>query len=200
MRILQDPSETYITVNFVPQLWTFLRRWDDRTDQHSKRIQVGATLPGRIVTPDGRAGLGYLLTYWHPNFMDVVEPGVRRLTELLITRLDCVTYSSCEGHASEQIETTYLRYVSVVCRNDSERRRFLDVLEAVATDCAGMSDSSVRVVIETGFIDTDDGNRADTVDVVFSTDPSALGTYFDEVDDAYGRFCRRLERVHNPVN
>jgi hypothetical protein len=176
--------------NYVTDLGVFITRWNTHEEQQYPaldRVVVGVA--GNInYTGEPACSSSLMLTRWHPNFSDVVEPGVRDLVAVLIERLDCITYSSCEGHPATETSEMRCRHVGIVARSRHELERFKGVLVRAAE--IG-EERSVEVVAEVVQIESD-GDDGIGIDVVFR--PSSIDDfgYFDELGAVTRDFATRL--------
>lgn len=174
-----------------------MRRWDKRLEENSSPIMLSRSLTGNV----NNAGtddfyLAPVITRWHPSFSDCLENGIRELVFLLIEKLDCITYSSCQGHPrSITNQNPPLRYVSIAPRSQEE----LEVLAYRLSKVVSLvhyslpKSSCVTVDILQRRVLTGDGPPVEGIDVVFT--PNGVITddiYFHDVEIAYSLVCEAI--------
>lgn len=121
--------------NMISGIAKFLELWEsDPDDQGFLPLRRGGqghrNLTGTASSP------AITFTKGHPQFVESLEDGVKDLVLLLIECFDCVTYSSCEGHANPDGQTLLRgRNVDILARNASEHQHLRNHLQ-VCTDYA----------------------------------------------------------------
>ncbi len=181
-------------INFVPRLYAFVRRWDKRRERHSAPISLPCSSAGNINffgTSD--LWIAPVVTRWHPSFADCLENNVKDLVFLLVERLDCITYSSCQGHPRfDTSDDPPLRYVSILPRHEDEYESLMHSLGEVAhyTNTRLPLGLCVAVEIRKRRVLTSDGPAVEGIDFVFAPAGSPMDdAYLRDVEVAYSLSC-----------
>jgi hypothetical protein len=186
-------------------LAAFLKRWDDA--EYARRT-AAATPPKEALfktSPLGNinaAGSPHCVTSTifdrhHPLFIDSLEAGVRDLTVELIERLDCITYSSCEGHRSVRVppvrEFSY-RKVGIVSRDEDEHQRLTEALDALVqtTNGADIAPTTVRMDVRRRVLTSEMEDRP-CIELVFVSGTDDEEVYFRDVEAVSQTFLRALK-------
>ena len=127
-------------------------------------------------------------------FDESLEPGVRDLVYAIINCLDCVTFTSCEGHLDDSgTDLSSYRNVGIFSRS-AEEDRFIDkeMTQVVTRALAGWTGEAC-IVIEWREIMTESGERPF---VEIRIDPNALvpSAYFEQADSLTLRLIAALEQ------
>jgi hypothetical protein len=143
-------------------------------------------------TPNCRAGP--VVTRWHPEFFSCIEEGVRDLVEVLVSRMDCITYSSCQGHPGVPGGVIAReRCVGIVPRDQAELESVLAVLEQAARNTnLEFHSQEVQIVLDRDALTSDGSSRA-CIDVRFACLRDVNG-YFRELEPMYRHFLDELRR------
>ena len=88
-------------VNSIRHLQSFLDRWKEAAarapDSCVKTVERSAT--GNInLGSQARTAPSHLLPRGHKDFYRFIEPGILPWVAFVVTELDLITYTSCEGH------------------------------------------------------------------------------------------------------
>ena len=111
-------------INFLTDVEGFLAAWGR---------PVGPVAPAvRRVGKPARKGTGAVYSCSHPAFHLSLEPGVREVVLSLIKSLDCVTYSSCEGHRATVRTPMRCSHVGILARSPKEHIRLSRILRGLA--------------------------------------------------------------------
>jgi hypothetical protein len=184
--------------NHVSGLAQFLKKWDAK-----RRIDISiknARGAGGHVNLEGSAACftSHIFTPADPEFVDAIEAGVRDLVLLLIDDLNCITYSSCEGHAPVGQNPLRQRHVGVLPRNAEEYdrllQRFRSAADATHRNCQC---ETVRVHIKEALITTD-GPDVRCIDILFAAVTSDWAAYSRSLEPAYREFLTCLEHSQVP--
>jgi hypothetical protein len=135
-----------------------------------------------------------IFTRWHPQFEESLERGVSEMVLRLIDRLECITYSSCEGHPSA--DGTLLlseRNVDVLPRGAGELRRLRHELSSLIGRVQCSPDAASLRLIE-GRLDTEAGPLS-CLDLRFLSMGHTPGAYFTAVEEIYADLLARLATV-----
>jgi hypothetical protein len=114
--------------NEFKDLVRFMTAWDVPAADNIRPSPPTKGAGGNINIDGSIEGLAAIVTRHHPDFTLFLEDGVRDLVLCLIDALDCITYSSCSGHASTDGRLICMRHVGIVPRNRNEYRRIRECL------------------------------------------------------------------------
>jgi hypothetical protein len=150
--------------NYLHGLKTFIKMWD------KNQFNVEIDLDMLRLSDKGNVNFAGnsicyespTLTKSHPLFGKAIEVGVRKLTFSLVKKLNCITYSSCQGHfSSKESPIMRQRYVGIIPRNEQESQYFLKYLHDLANTVNNqVKQTLVRVVIDTRMLDSDEGSMS----------------------------------------
>lgn len=167
----------------------FVASWHDPA--HPQNLTRVSTRSGKHgnVSVSRRTGdyRGYVLSRWHPQFIDSIERGVRDLVVLLVGQYRWLTYSSCEGHHyGKHGPPPVQRAVGICPRTAREREVILRTLHrASRTVNASHRASSVVVDVVESQLDTEGATYA-TIELIFCRQRHARwSTYFRDLDAVY---------------
>jgi hypothetical protein len=180
--------------NHVSGLIQFCENWDG-----GKR-RMGASLnnaqsAGGHVNRDGSAACfsSLIFTPADPEFVDAIEGGARDLVLLLIEGLNCITYSSCEGHAPAGQNPMRQRHVGVLPRTAEEDvhlvRLFRNAAEATHRN---RGRETVHIHIKETILTTD-GPDVPCIDIVFAAVTPDWVAYSQALDPVYREFLTHLK-------
>lgn len=108
---------------------------------------------------------------YYRYFKKAIEPGVRDLAIALILKLDCITYSSCQGHRAtntssalaswgKSTQTSAImrqRYVAILPRDAEDYQRLFKILNDLADSTnASFPNSSVKIAIANDLVESED--------------------------------------------
>ncbi len=190
------PTAAARSINYAAGLTDFLRRWDNAEEVAGTRDALFKASPLGNINAEGSPSCSRsaILDRHHPLFLDSLEPGVRDLVVQLIQRLDCITYSSCEGHRGEgSVRQFSLRQVGIVPRDEREHQRLAEALVALAqatnaTDAA----TKVHIAVRSGVLVSEVEDRP-CIDLVFVAGTDDEDIYFQAVEEASRTFLRVFE-------
>lgn len=124
--------------------------------------------------------VGNMLPLGNENFVHSIEPGIRPLVLLLVNKYQWITYSSCEGHPSNQS----CREVRLVARNLNELKEMYETLQACAEKLRPAS-AQIKIVVKKYHIENSDQKKYPAVSVVFEKqDTCSCENYFLNLNDA----------------
>jgi hypothetical protein len=175
----------------------FVDSWQNPAHpQNLTRVRLRTTAYGNL-NVSGKLGdyRGYILSRWHPRFVDFLEPGIKDLVLVLVEQFHWVTYSSCEGHYYGQLgHPPVERMVGICPRSPTELNLVQLTLHSLRLSINRRHrSSSIRLAVVTTQLDADGSGRA-VVDLVFRRRPSARWkTYFKQVDGVYRNVLAVLE-------
>ena len=169
----------------------FIRRWE-RGDEAG--VQIGSSIP---IKPGSYSAA--VLTPSHPDFFARIEPGIRNLVKLLVSDLGWITYSSCEGHPTQEGRTLMPRHVGVLPRSRTELLQQRAVLYGVAAAANVAIAAGASVAIREVMLECRDDKCRPVLDILF-VPLDAEAAYFEFLDhltDLVTSGLRRLIHVKN---
>jgi hypothetical protein len=184
-------------MTYFSGLQEFIASWDDRFVEENSAETFRESPLGNINT-DGTAACADspILSKYHRKFKKSIEPGVRDLTIALILKLNCITYSSCQGHFSTSKSQMRPRYVGILPRDLAEYHSLFEQLKIVADlTNARLPKNPVQVLLTPDTLESE--NCVMPCFNLFFISKSADETiYFQEVEAVYQTFLDLLnERV-----
>ena len=182
--------------NYIHGLLAFVERWHTRAEQTLP--PSGALITGEAgnINIDGRpeSHESLVMTRWHAEFAESLEPGVRELVLKLVSAWNCITYSSCEGHPTTPASGRRHRHVCILPRSATEYAALLAALTSLARTAnadAGSSGARAKVL---QCIVTGDGLEAPSLDLVFSSrEGDDDDAYFADLEALYDAVLRALD-------
>ena len=157
-------------INFLTDVEGFLAAWG----RPVAPIAPAVRRTGR----SARKEIGAVYSCSHPAFHLALEPGVREVVLSLIESLDCVTYSSCEGHRATVGTPMRYWHVGIVARSSKEHVKLSRTLHGLARRMnrrVGRGSPSLR--IEDGRLDSETGSWP-CLDVLLVPNGLPQETYF----------------------
>jgi hypothetical protein len=188
------------TLCFVRNLWSFMFRWDGKADlETSSRIENKLSQFNNLnIEGTDLCFQSNIATRWHKDFYDLIEPGIREGIQICIEKLNCITYSSCEGHIYNKPDGSFsLRCISIVPRNLREHEYYLMVFREVRNrmDTFLNKSDDIYLKIEVSIIETNDGPRTHGLTIIFYPRTFDAHKYFDNVEKAHSLFCEELQKL-----
>jgi uncharacterized protein len=179
-------ANTLLGVARFLEAWTVPPAYPPRLPLHQgaagQRNLSGGAKDAAIVVPRG-----------HPQFVAALEDGVRALVMLLVDRLGCVTFSSCEGHAAEDRRSLlWGRSVDILPRDTGEGARLRAVLRRCVDVVPQAPDAAVRLRLVDDEVETDLGPLP-TLTVDFAPATTDAEVYFSAVAPVYAALLGEIE-------
>jgi hypothetical protein len=81
-----------------------------------------------------------------PRFLAAVEPGIRPLVLEVIEQLDCITYSSCEGHRTADGHVQVGQHVDIFAEDMTAQENLALRLDRACAGVRRTATASLRVV------------------------------------------------------
>jgi hypothetical protein len=182
-----------LTINRITNMGRFLSAWDNPNVQRKaphEPVQGGA---GNINIDGSAVAPAYLLTRNDANFSAFLEPRIKALVLCLIERLDCITYSSCEGHSDDSGRLITEAHVDIIPRSEEEFQRLKAPLrDACAYAAEGIGE--LAPVLEEPFVESDNA-RVRTLEIAFRARTKAAPAYFAAVAAACERLVGWIEAI-----
>ena len=187
----KDPSAT----NHVSGLIQFRKKWDERNQRNGISPKNARSNQGHInLHGSATCFCSAIFTPTDPEFIDSIEVGVRELVLFLIDKLNCITYSSCEGHPPVDESPMRQRHVGILPRDANEYARLLHLLRRAADNCHMNCDcqTTVRIEIKEAIITTE-GPKVPCIDIIFVAVTSNWSEYSRMLESAYPEFLAQLQ-------
>jgi hypothetical protein len=186
------------TLNRLHNGARFMFAWDNPARIRSHVPIERRLSPAGNINKNGDTSptISALATRHHPEFLAIIEPGVRDLVEVLALRHDLITYTSCEGHRPGSGTMPTERHAGVLPRDAAELSAvvamFVEAADVVnsACDC-----DTVRLGIMVHEA-LDGEKKLPAVDLFIHRVSHGIDwtTYFGAVDAIYERLVRELAR------
>ncbi|MGO9372534.1 MAG: radical SAM protein [Syntrophobacteraceae bacterium] len=185
-----ESNVTIDSVNRMDQVSDYLRKWDFSLDSYDKNLQI-VKGPNGNISESGKVDepIAASLTPAHPMFFDCIEKDIRDLVTILIEDMDCITYSSCQGHQRLDGSLIRPRNVGILCRDETEQLSLTDFLKSVVTSSEADQPSILNDWLESG------NDLYRTVEIVFECDSSRSETYWATIEKRYNHFVQYLKRA-----
>jgi uncharacterized protein len=177
-------------INYMDEVSGYLYDWDSSLKSYDKHVQIGKGIQGNI-SESGELDepSAFSLTPSHPQFLECIEEGVRDLVMVLIENLNCVTYSSCQGHKLPDGGGVRPRNVGVLCRDQAEQVFLHEFLERIVT-ISGLTQPKISI----DWLESKkDVFR--TVEIIFQDDPADPAKYDSTLEKNYRNFVENLKRA-----
>lgn len=183
-------------MNHLEGLAHLVRTWDNRCELIAGPEPIQPKEEATPAEPCSHpsAAPALIVSRWHPQFADYLEPGVRTLVCRLIDALDCITYSSCEGHRLNQNPPGFsLCHVGILPRDGDELARLKQILTRVAAAVnSADSRSKVRLAVKSNVL-TSEGPDHECIDLVFLAETDCADDYFRDLGPACELFSEVLD-------
>lgn len=183
--------------NAISGLTAFIQAWDAAPRAWADEARVAVGPDGQInIEGSATCASAAIFVPSDPRFVEALEPGVRALCVALIDVLDCVTYSSCQGHRATEAGGHYRRrHVGIVPRDPPEAKRLESALETLCIETnAGFPHGSVRVLLVVGTVEGEEGERA-CLDLEFFGENVDADRYFRETERVTSAFVEKLRQL-----
>jgi uncharacterized protein len=178
-------------VNGVSGMARFREEWDEARKVEGK-IDNATSEQGHInVEGSARCLSSVIYTPAAPQFLASIEAGVRPLVLALIQDLNCITYSSCEGHPpSDDGYPMRGRHVGILPRDAAEHAMFLERLRAAATLTPPVP-GVVTVEVREDIV-ASDGVDLPCIDLLFVAGSYDWAAYAEKIDSVQAAFLDHL--------
>ncbi|MGB3509203.1 MAG: hypothetical protein WBA93_08160 [Microcoleaceae cyanobacterium] len=175
-------------------LKSFLDSWEDRFVEVTE-FDIFQQSPNGNINTTGTAACcdSPIFTKYHRYFKRSIEPGVRDLTIALILKLNCITYSSCQGHLSTEDAAMRPRYVAVMPRNEEEYERLFNIFNQIA-ELANyqFTNNPVKVVVGNDNLESEAGVTK-CLTLFFVSDNVGEAEYFREIEPVYSYVLQQVK-------
>ncbi|MDJ0555335.1 MAG: hypothetical protein QNJ68_13005 [Microcoleaceae cyanobacterium MO_207.B10] len=176
-------------------LKSFLDSWEDRFVEVTE-FDIFQQSPNGNINTDGTAACcdSPIFTKYHRYFKRSIEPGVRDLTIALILNLNCITYSSCQGHLSTKDAVMRQRYVAVMPRDEEEYERLFNIFNQIAESTNyHFAKNPVKVVIGNDNLESE-GKSTKCLTLFFVSDDVDESEYFREIQPVYNYVLQQVNQ------
>ncbi|MEM1172639.1 MAG: hypothetical protein AAGJ08_27085 [Cyanobacteria bacterium P01_H01_bin.35] len=179
-------------------LKSFVDSWEDRFVEVTE-FDVFQQSPNGNINTDGTAACcdSQIFPKYHRYFKRSIEPGVRDLTIALILKLNCITYSSCQGHFSTKDAVMRQRYVAVMPRNDEEYQQLFNTFNQIA-DLTNyqFAGNPVKVVVGNDNLESE-GKITKCLTLFFVSNDANESEYFREIESVYNYVIQQINQMKN---
>lgn len=176
--------------NSIVGLEVFLRNW--RTVPEKQELLPVLRGPrGHVNLTGAPEAPSITFTKYHAQFVESLEEGVRDLVLCVIKILNCVTYSSCEGHLTED-GTGILcgRHVAIICQDADERsilRRRIENAIALVRHPR----NAIHLTVHEEDLESETSS-IQTLNLIFLPTTNKPEEYFEELKDVCEEFMLRI--------
>jgi uncharacterized protein len=181
-----------MAANQITALRQFIASWDSPpVSDGAARIPLKRGKLGNINLKGTVEGPAPIFTRSHPQFVESLEEGIKDLVLCLITKFDCITYSSCAGHASEDGRRLLCgRSVSILPRDEAEYESLRDVIGRAVGE-VGAPSGHVVLQLEESLLESDELDMPG-LDINFRPTTERAAPYFEELEPLYRHLVERL--------
>jgi hypothetical protein len=181
-----------VTVNYLGGVRGLLERWDRGGCGSGERPVVAGASGNVNIHGSASETAAYIFAPHEPQFLGSLEPRIRPLVVALIDAMDCVTYSSCQGHRTTKHSPARPAAVGLLARHPDEGAYLHAVLSRLADRAmAGFLSREVGVRVTLGTLDSDNGPHP-CVDLQFVSTTGDEAAYFAAIDDAVALLTRLI--------
>ncbi|MGL4503059.1 MAG: hypothetical protein ACRCU2_28615 [Planktothrix sp.] len=180
-------------MTYLSGLQEFMASWEDRFVETTP-VEIFRESPLGNINTDGTAACADspILSKYDRKFKQAIEPGVRDLTVALILKLNCITYSSCQGHISTSKSQMRPRYVGILPRNLDEYYNLVEQLTTLTElTNAALPQNPVQVVLTPDILESENCVMP-CFNLFFISKSADETTYFQEVEAVYQTFLKLL--------
>lgn len=186
-------------MNKAKGLWTLINRWDCKTAIEELNIAPMISDAGNInKLGANNISESYMLSKNDPEFYDFIESGVKDIVKKLINTLDCITYSSCEGHIiGDEFEP---KNIGIIPRNYEEYYSLKKAIYKLITKTnisliEKNENCDVYLFLEIDKVETDDGPDLTTIEIYFMSLSDNAEKYLNDIDCATNCFLEHLNSI-----
>jgi uncharacterized protein len=175
-------------VNRMDGILEYMRSWDFSIEVQGNDLKIVEGPEGNISeTGDVEKPSSFILTPSHPQFYDCVEKGLTELVRILVEDINCITYSSCQGHKIPGKDIILPRNIGVLCRDETEQIFLKDLF----MDAAANSQPRIPNIFNDWVESENDLFR--TVEIVFECVPAQRENYWSNMEETYNSFLNNLK-------
>jgi hypothetical protein len=180
-------------MTFVSGVKEFIQSWDDCFVEVTE-TDVFATSPQGNINSEGTSACynSAIFPKYHRYFKKSLEAGIRELAIALIRKYNCITYSSCQGHAATNDAVMRPRYAAILPRTPQEYERFFNLFHHLARlTNQQIADNSVKVAIGNDPVESEEVVMPG-ITLFFVADHTDEALYFHDVEIAYQKVLEIL--------
>ncbi len=176
-------------INYMDGASDFLRNWDLSLEPYKGCVKMAKGDQGNICE-SGRLDdpTAFSLTPIHPQFYECIEEGIRDLVTVLVEDLNCVTYSSCQGHELPDGRVRH-RNVGILCRDQAEQLFLQEFFKRLVA-----SSGLAQPKISTDWLESEE-DLFRTVEIIFEDDSTDPANYESSLEKDYHHFVENLKLV-----
>jgi len=175
-------------VNRMDRILDYMRSWDFSLEVQGNDLKIVEGPEGNISeTGDVEKPTSVILTPAHPQFYDCVEKGVTELVRILVEDINCITYSSCQGHKILELDIILPRNIGVLCRDEAEQIFLKDLFMDAAANSRPQRPNIFNDWVESG------NDLFRTVEIVFECGPTQRENYWYNMEESYNSFLSNLK-------
>ncbi|MCL2923537.1 MAG: hypothetical protein MGG11_10805 [Trichodesmium sp. MAG_R03] len=179
-------------------LKSFVDSWEDRFVELTE-FDIFKHSPNGNINSDGTAACcdSPIFTKYHRYFKRSIEPGVRDLTIALILKLNCITYSSCQGHFSTEDAGMRQRYIAVMPRDEKEYQHLFNSFNQIAElTKERFPDHPVKVIVGNDNLKSE-GKITKCLTLFFVPNNADEAEYFREIESVYDYVLQKVNQSKN---
>jgi hypothetical protein len=180
--------------NQVKGMLQFQKRWDERRKEAPAAPKNLRSAEGHVnVAGSAACFSSAIFTPADPAFLESIEKGVQELVLLLIEKLHCITYSSCEGHPPAEMAPMRQRHVGILPRDEKEYSRLLHFLrKTAAATRAARGEQASGLLIKEEMLATDETNLP-CIEINFAAESCDYPAYRACIEPVYKDFLNRIQ-------
>jgi uncharacterized protein len=179
-------------VNYLGGVRGLLERWHGGGVALNERPVIASDGGNLNIHGSASDTAAYIFAPHEPEFLGSLEPRIRPLVVALIGAMDCVTYSSCQGHPATPHSPSRPASVGLLARRPEEGAHLHAALSRLAERAmACVVSQEVAVHVAAGTLDSDDGPHP-CVDLEFLSATGDEAAYFAVIDDAVAMLTRLI--------
>ena len=185
-------------VNFFNGLEDFIAKWEGYV-AYSPHMDKDLTfVKGKqgVINLDGERSCfeASIFSKASSLFENAIEDGIKSLVIFLVRSIDCITYTSCQGHAESECTSLSYRHVGILPRNEQEYQSLIKKLNRVKSHVdETIVDSFVEVVVEENFVDSET-LRMPCIDITFVPTENHEDQYFIHLEKTYESFVECIKQ------
>jgi uncharacterized protein len=179
-------------INYLGGVRGLLERWDSGGRVLVERPVMASAGGNLNIHGSASDTAAHTFTPHEPQFLGSLEPRIRPLVVALINTMNCVTYSSCEGHPATPHSPARPASVDLLPRHPEEAVQQHAALSRLADRAmACYASREVGVHVAAGTLDSEDGPHL-CVNLQFLSATGDEAAYFAAIDDAVAILTRLI--------
>lgn len=179
--------------NYVSGLENFLKVWDDIVAYNSASDNGQSFVKGEngAINADGQLSCfeASIFALHSPSFDQSIEEGVRELVLFVVHQMNCITYTSCEGHFDKsQEDYLQLRHVGIIPRNQKEYEFIKQTFQEASSS---IKSHNISLEIDETYVQSESIHMP-CIDIWFVPVGGKEELYFFNLDKIYREFLEQL--------